>query len=63
MKKITKYLLIAVVALSSYACSDWLDVVPEGDVTIDDAFMNRAQTERFLFTVYNALPHFYVTNL
>ena len=58
MKKITKYLLIAVVALSSYACSDWLDVVPEGDVTIDDAFMNRAQTERFLFTVYNALPHF-----
>ncbi|MDR0333877.1 MAG: RagB/SusD family nutrient uptake outer membrane protein [Dysgonamonadaceae bacterium] len=56
MKKILKLALIAILALGSHSCNDWMNVAPEGEPTLDDAFQNRAQTERFLFTVYSYLP-------
>lgn len=58
MKKILKFALIAVLALGSHSCDDWMNVIPEGEPIIDDAFTNRANAERFLFTVYHYLPLF-----
>ena len=56
MKKIIKFALIAFLTLSIYSCNEWLNVVPEGEPTIENAFNNRAQAERFLFTVYSYMP-------
>ena len=58
MKKIIKLTLIAFLALGTVSCVDFLDVVPEGDATIYNAFSNRGNAERFLFTVYSYLPRF-----
>ena len=57
MKKIVKYILIAFLALGIYACN-FLDIVPEEDPTFDNAFSNRTNAERFLFTLYSYLPPF-----
>ena len=58
MKKIVKFALIAFLTLSIHSCNEWLNVIPEGEPTIENAFNNRAQSERFLFTVYSYLPIF-----
>ena len=39
------------------ACSGYLDVVPDGVATMDNAFSNRINAEKFLFTCYNRLPN------
>jgi hypothetical protein len=38
-------------------CADYLDIVPEGVPTLDNAFSNRSNTEKFLFTCYSRLPN------
>ncbi|GAP73360.1 hypothetical protein SAMD00024442_8_58 [Candidatus Symbiothrix dinenymphae] len=38
------------------ACSDYLDVVPDGTATIDNAFADRYTTEKYLASCYWALP-------
>lgn len=38
-------------------CSDYLDVVPDGVATLDNAFSNRINSEKFLFSCYNMLPN------
>lgn len=38
-------------------CSDYLDVVPDGVATLDNAFSNRINAEKFLFSCYNILPN------
>ncbi|WP_308992053.1 RagB/SusD family nutrient uptake outer membrane protein [Mariniflexile litorale] len=40
------------------SCSEYLDVVPENVAVIEDAFETRDGAERFLATLYNALPNF-----
>lgn len=60
MKKINKYIRLAAllcVALIGQNCSDYLDVVPDGVATLDNAFSNRINSEKFLFTCYNMLPN------
>lgn len=42
----------------STSCSDYLDIVPEGTPTIDNAFSNRINTFKFLHTCYSYLPNF-----
>jgi hypothetical protein len=37
-------------------CSDYLDVVPDGIATLDNAFSNRTNAERFFFSCYNLIP-------
>lgn len=37
-------------------CSDYLDVVPDGVATLDNAFSNRINAEKFLFSCYNMIP-------
>lgn len=49
--------MIAIV-LSGTSCSDYLDIVPEGNPTMDNAFSNRINSFKFLHTCYSYLPTF-----
>ncbi|GHE45185.1 RagB/SusD family nutrient uptake outer membrane protein [Sphingobacterium griseoflavum] len=46
--------LFSTVLLTS--CKDYLDIVPDNVATIDNAFTNRNEAEKFLFTCYSYLP-------
>ncbi|MGV8093055.1 MAG: RagB/SusD family nutrient uptake outer membrane protein [Mangrovibacterium sp.] len=48
------FLLIVLALISS--CKEYLDVVPDNVATIDNAFANRTQAEKFLFTCFSFLP-------
>lgn len=49
--------LTAVLLLGSLsACKQYLDVVPDNVATIDNAFANRHEAEKYLFTCYSYLP-------
>lgn len=50
MKIITTFLLLGVIGC------EYLDVVPNDAATLDNAFSNRAVTEKFLRTCYSHLP-------
>lgn len=51
-------LLIIVACLGAFTrCADYLDVVPDGVATLDNAFSNRINAEKFLFSCYNMLPN------
>ncbi len=60
MKHIIKIVKFFVLLLSigflTY-CSDYLDVVPDGVATLDNAFSNRINAEKFLFSCYNMIPN------
>jgi len=61
MKKIL--IIIAIIFIRTlYACTKFLDVVPDNVATIDNAFADRYTTERFLFTCYSYLPDFASTD-
>ncbi|MCL3781352.1 RagB/SusD family nutrient uptake outer membrane protein [Prolixibacteraceae bacterium JC049] len=49
------YLLLLTLFLGT-SCSDYLDIVPDDVATIDNAFTDRTNAEKFLFTCYNSLP-------
>ena len=58
MKKITKKIrILALFCCISLASCEWLDVVPDMTATIDNAFSNRQNAERFLFGIYNMIPN------
>ena len=51
------YITIVLVASIFYSCEkDYLNVVPDNVATIDNAFSNRFNTQKFLYTIYSALP-------
>ena len=54
MKRIYILLLATLLPLS---CGDFLDVVPDNVATIDNAFTNRYNAEKFLFTCYSYIPN------
>ena len=56
MKKI--YLRYALVTLLfiPMSCSNYLDIVPDGVATLENAFKMRTTAERFFFTCYSYLP-------
>ena len=54
MKKI-KFIILAAI-LSITACSDWLDVVPDGIPTLEMAFNSRIQARKYLATCYSYMP-------
>ena len=59
MKKIIiKYTIVTLLAAGIFSCSDYLNVIPEGTPTVDNAFSNRANAERSLFGCYSFLPRF-----
>lgn len=57
MKNIISYLSI-IFLLGSFmtSCNDYLDVVPDNVATIDNAFSNRNEAEKYLFTCYSYMP-------
>src|SRR5690554_4182686 len=60
MKHITKKIKLLIIITSIGVltnCSDYLDVVPDGVATLDNAFSNRINAEKFLFSCYNMLPN------
>lgn len=59
MKIFNTYLILSVAGmmmLFSSCKKNFLDVVPDNVATIDNAFANRNEAEKFLFTLYNNLP-------
>lgn len=55
MKKIhCLYLLTIVVSL--YSCKKYLDIVPDNIATIDNAFTDKTEAEKYLFTCYSFVP-------
>lgn len=60
MNTLNKYIRIAAflgVILSFSACKkSYLDVVPDNVATIDHAFANRVEAEKYLFSCYSFLP-------
>jgi hypothetical protein len=56
----TTYLILSAVALTLVIPSckkGFLDIVPDNVPTLDNAFTNRNEAEKFLFTCYSALPN------
>lgn len=49
-------LIWTILVFTLIACKDYLDVVPDNVATIDNAFTNRNEAEKFLFTCYSYLP-------
>ncbi|MDR2563034.1 MAG: RagB/SusD family nutrient uptake outer membrane protein [Prevotellaceae bacterium] len=59
MKKIFLPFLFAIaIVASNSSCSDYLDVVPEGTPSMDNAFSNRINAFKYLHTCYSYLPIF-----
>jgi hypothetical protein len=50
-----RIIIVAAFTVCISACN-YLDLVPEGDPTIETAFSNRVNTEKYLFTCYSYLP-------
>jgi hypothetical protein len=54
-----KYIKILVLCLSisiATSCKEYLDIVPDRLITVDDAFSSRLNAERFWYTCYGYLP-------
>ena len=53
-----KYILIPLICLSVaiVSCRKYLDIVPDGIATIDNAFTTRISAEKYLFTCYSYMP-------
>ena len=47
----------SVCLLIATSCSNGLDIVPDNVATIDHAFANTVEAEKYLFTCYNYLPN------
>ena len=54
-KKIIKIISIVVIFANITSC-EYLDVVPEGTATLDDAFSRPAEARIFLYSLYGFLP-------
>jgi len=47
-----------ILIFTSISCSDYLDVVPDNVATIDHAFQNRYEAQRFLYGCFGFLPDY-----
>lgn len=57
MKKIY-YFLIFITAIVFSGCNDFLDILPDDKPELKDAFKDKNNAEKYLFTCYNSLPSF-----
>ena len=55
MKK-TIYIWMILIASIGSSCNDFLDIVPDGVSTLDNAFSRRTEAKRYLFTCYSYMP-------
>lgn len=58
MKKILYFICFISLMWHHTSCSDYLDIIPEGVPSMDNAFSNRINAEKFLYTCYSYLPTF-----
>jgi hypothetical protein len=56
MKSVKKYILCGLIGTFLMGCNDYLDVVPDGTATIDNAFADRYTTLQYLASCYWAMP-------
>ena len=57
MKKIILGATIALtLTFTGTSCGDYLNIVPEGTPSLDNAFSNRINSFKFLYTCYSYLP-------
>ncbi|MDR1169544.1 MAG: RagB/SusD family nutrient uptake outer membrane protein, partial [Prevotellaceae bacterium] len=56
MKRIIKIMFLAAVLFYSSSCSDYLDIVPDNTITLDDYFERREMALEALAKVYYYLP-------
>ena len=55
LSRTVKFFCIGLCAVSVSSC-EFLDVVPDNVSTLDHAFSNSTEAEKFLFTCYSKLP-------
>jgi hypothetical protein len=58
MKRYIKYMLMTGLVAMFFSCADFLDVVPDNIPTMDHAFQNRGEAEKYLVGLYSYLPTF-----
>jgi hypothetical protein len=56
MKKYKYLILILITSLTLSCDENYLDVVPDNVATIDNAFSDRFNAQKFLYTIYSAIP-------
>ncbi|WP_430972152.1 RagB/SusD family nutrient uptake outer membrane protein [Sunxiuqinia rutila] len=56
MAKKTLYIIAITIIGALYQSCNYLDIVPDNVATIENAFTNRANAEKYLFTCYSYLP-------
>jgi hypothetical protein len=62
MKRLIKITLIALSLLHASSCTDYLDIVPDNTVTLEDYFERRAMAWNALCKVYSYLPQDYLSH-
>ena len=55
MKNIQRLIVLLILSMLS-SCNNFLDVVPDNIATIDNAFTDKTQAEKYLFTCYSFMP-------
>jgi hypothetical protein len=55
MKKSLKYIIFIISACCIISCN-YLDVVPDNIPTIDHAFRNRTEAQKYLYGLFSFLP-------
>lgn len=55
-KKVSKIIMICIIAVSSAGCNDFLDVVPDNIANLDHVFANKKEAERYMATLYSYAP-------
>jgi hypothetical protein len=55
--KLKNYMALLTGILLFGSCSDYLNVVPDGTATLETAFSNRINSEKFFYGCYNYLPN------
>lgn len=61
MKSYFKYICIIILTSSVMSCKKYLDVIPDNVGTVDYAFRNRNEAEKYLFTCYSTLQKLHNT--
>jgi len=56
MKRIINTIGIFILYIGFFTSCHYLDIVPDNVATLDNAFANRLEAERFLFTCYSYIP-------
>jgi starch-binding outer membrane protein, SusD/RagB family len=53
MKKITKYILVAVIAMSQVSCNDWLELLPPNGLIREEFWKTKEDVESVLMAAYS----------